>query len=85
MDVLNRAISNAASSVAVAGDFSRWKPIPLSPRQVNGQTVWTAALSLPHGAHHYMFVLDGKHWVTDPLAPAHQKDGFGRTNAVLFL
>jgi hypothetical protein len=77
--------SNDAESVAVAGDFSNWEPIPLSPRTVNGQTVWTGLVPVGRGEHEYQFVINGSEWVTDPLAPVKRNDGFGAKNAVLKL
>ncbi len=77
--------SEEASSVAVAGDFSQWEPIPLSPRMVGGQTVWTGLVPVGRGEHEYQFVIDGSRWVTDPLAPLQRDDGFGAKNAVLKL
>lgn len=74
-----------ASSVAVAGDFRGWEPIPLSKKTVDGQTVWTGIVPVPKGEHQYMFVIDGSRWVTDPLAPVQRSDGFGNKNAVLQL
>ena len=74
-----------ADSVAVAGDFSQWKPIPLSPHTVNDKTVWTGLVPVSRGEHEYQFVIDGEKWVTDPLAPVKQDDGFGAKNAVLKL
>lgn len=74
-----------AESVAVAGDFSRWEPIPLRRRDSNGQAVWTGLVAVPRGEHRYMFVLDGERWVTDPLATAVRDDGFGNRNAILSL
>ena len=74
-----------ADSVAVAGDFSQWRPIPLSPRTVNNKTVWTGLVPVSRGEHEYQFVIDGEKWVTDPLAPVTEDDGFGAKNAVLKL
>lgn len=76
---------NDADSVAVAGDFSQWELIPLSPHTVNGKTVWTGLVPVSRGEHEYQFVIDGEKWVTDPLAPVTQNDGFGAENAVLQL
>ncbi|MFB6098463.1 MAG: hypothetical protein ABEK84_05015 [Salinibacter sp.] len=76
---------NDADSVAVAGDFSQWKPIPLSPHTVNGKTVWTGLVPVSRGEHEYQFVINGEKWVTDPLAPVKEEDGFGAKNAVLKL
>jgi 1,4-alpha-glucan branching enzyme len=75
--------NNTADSVAVAGDFSQWSPIPLSPRTVNGETVWTGLVPVSRGEHEYQFVINGERWVTDPLAPVTRSDGFGAENAVL--
>jgi 1,4-alpha-glucan branching enzyme len=75
--------NNTADSVAVAGDFSQWSPIPLSPRTVNGETVWTGLVPVSRGEHEYQFVINGERWVPDPLAPVTRSDGFGAKNAVL--
>lgn len=77
--------NETANSVAVAGDFSQWEPISLSPHTVDGKTVWTGLVPVPRGEHEYQFVIDGERWVTDPLAPVKQDDGFGAQNAVLKL
>ncbi len=74
-----------AQSVAVAGDFSKWEPIPLSSRTVDGQNIWTGLVPVRRGEHEYQFVINGERWVTDPLAPIQRNDGFGATNAVLKL
>lgn len=78
-------IDDEATSVAVAGDFSDWKPIGLSRQQVNGEQVWTGLVTMTRGEHNYMFVKNGDQWVTDPLAPVQRDDGFGNKNAVIYL
>lgn len=78
-------VDDDAKSVAVAGDFSQWEPISLSPRIVNGKTVWTGLVRVHRGEHEYQYVIDGEKWVTDPLAPVKRDDGFGAENAVLKL
>ncbi len=70
-----------AQSVAVAGDFNGWNP-SRTPLQRSG-TLWTVTLPLKPGRYQYMFVVDGKQWVTDPLASDESFDGFGAKNAVL--
>lgn len=77
--------NSEADSVAVAGDFSQWEPIPLSPRNVNGKVVWTGLVPVTRGEHEYQFVINGEQWVADPLAPMKRSDGFGAENAVLEL
>jgi hypothetical protein len=69
----------AARSVSVAGSWTGWNPEPMT-RMPDGTYVWEQ--TLPHGAHEYMFLVDGQ-WVTDPTARVVRDDGFGNRNAVL--
>jgi len=71
-----------ASSVAVAGDFTDWRPT-VQLRDPDGDGVWTALVPVGPGVHQYMFVVDGSRWVTDPDASRYVDDGFGHRNAVL--
>lgn len=77
--------NEAAASVAVAGDFSNWEPIPLSRHRRDGRVIWAATIPLPRGEHRYMYVVDSVQWVTDPLATTVLEDGFGNLNAILSL
>lgn len=71
-----------ADSVSVAGTFTGWEPsVPL--RDPDGDGVWSARVPLEPGRHEYMFVVDGRQWVTDPNAQRYASDGFGHRNAVL--
>lgn len=78
-------IDGEANSVAVAGDFSNWEPVPLTRQELNGQQVWTGLVSMSRGEHRYMFVKNGDQWITDPLAPMYREDGFGNKNAVIYI
>jgi hypothetical protein len=70
-----------AHHVAVAGTFNKWKTdTHVLTRQENG--IWTISVPLKPGEHSYMFIVDGKAWVTDPNAEAYRDDGFGNKNAV---
>jgi hypothetical protein len=70
-----------AHHVAVAGTFNKWKTdTHVLTKQENG--VWTISIPLKPGEHSYMFLVDGKAWVTDPNAEAYRDDGFGNKNAV---
>ncbi len=71
-----------AASVAVAGDFNGWNP-DRTPLQRTDGGMWTATIPLPPGRYQYMFVIDGKQWMADPLAAEDAVDGFGSQNAVL--
>ncbi|MDX1585975.1 MAG: glycogen-binding domain-containing protein [Balneolaceae bacterium] len=78
-------IDEEAESVSIAGDFSDWNPIELTRQSLNGQQVWTGLIPMDRGEHRYMFIKNGEKWVTDPLAPVQQDDGFGNKNAVIYL
>lgn len=71
-----------ARSVAVAGDFTGWRPT-VQLEDADGDGVWTALVPVTPGVHQYMFVVDGDRWVTDPDASRYVDDGFGHRNAVL--
>ncbi len=44
---------------------------------------WAAEVPLTPGRHEYAFVVDGRRWVIDPLAPQVPDAGFGPSNAVV--
>ncbi len=71
-----------ARSVAVAGDFNGWQPQE-TPLQRTEDGAWTVTLQVKPGRYHYMFVVDGQEWITDPFAGEYSSDGFGAKNAVL--
>jgi Glycogen recognition site of AMP-activated protein kinase len=71
-----------ARSVSVAGDFNGWNPDQTKLERSEGG-VWTATIPLKPGRYQYMFVIDGKQWIADPLATEDAIDGFGSQNAVL--
>ncbi len=71
-----------AHQVAVAGTFNKWKAdANMLTRQENG--VWTITIPLKPGEYSYMFIVDGKAWVTDPNAETYSDDGYGNKNAVM--
>ena len=75
-------IQHGAQSVAVAGDFNGWNPSH-TPLERSDGGVWTVTIPLKPGRYQYMFVIDGKEWIADPLAAEETTDGFGAHNAVL--
>lgn len=72
----------SAQSVSVAGDFNGWNPEKTKLERTDGG-MWTVTLPLKPGRYEYMFVIDGKQWIADPLAAEEATDGFGAQNAVL--
>ena len=71
----------AATRVAVAGDFNKWRTDSHVMHRENG--MWTIELALQPGVYTYMFIVDSKEWVTDPHAESYRDDGFGYRNAVM--
>lgn len=69
------------SRVAVAGDFSNWRPVEL--RRVEGSARWTVTLPIRAGRYTYAFVVDGQRWVADPIAPVAPDADFGTGGSVL--
>ena len=67
-----------ANTVALAGDFTGWKPTYTMTR--SGAELWTVVVPLEPGVHMYAFIIDGQRWIADPDAPAVD-DGFGGTNS----
>lgn len=71
-----------AGRVSVAGSFNKWRTdINMLRREENG--FWTISIPLQPGDYTYMFVVDGRAWVTDPNAETYRDDGFGNKNSVL--
>lgn len=62
-----------ADSVAVAGDWDAWKPVPAA-RASNG--VWYVDLPLKAGEYRYAFLVDGREWRV-PQGAVAVDDGFG--------
>jgi hypothetical protein len=71
-----------ATQVALAGSFTDWQPTLDMIESAPG--VWTLVTALPPGIHDYAFIVDGEHWVPDPLA-LQVDEGFGGVNSRLAL
>jgi hypothetical protein len=67
-----------ASNVHLAGSFTGWEP-QYSLHEVT-PGVWAILVPLTPGVHDYSFVVDGREWRTDPVAPRID-DGFGGQNS----
>ncbi len=48
-----------AKSVFLVGDFNDWDPTAY-PMQRQPDGAWLIQISLTHGHHHYLFLVDGK-------------------------
>ena len=71
----------SATSVAVAGDFNGWSTS--SHPMTRAGDVWTARVKLPPGEYLFMYVIDGRSWVTPAPAMELVPDGFGGWNGRL--
>lgn len=69
---------NQVGHVAVAGDFNRWKPVPMD-RQDNGQYVTNVRLK--GGTFEYKFIVDGQ-WLTDPDNAHWAPNPYGTLNSL---
>jgi hypothetical protein len=67
-----------ARDVALAGDFNGWHPEHRLHQVQPG--VWSVDVALAPGVYSYVFVVDGKTWRLDPLAP-RVTDGFGGSSS----
>jgi anti-sigma factor RsiW len=75
-------VQPGATTVQVAGDFNSWDAARTSLDPIAGGA-WTVTLRLEPGRYEYMFLVDGRTWITDPLATELADDGFGSQNAVI--
>lgn len=75
----------AAHEVAIAGSFNRWDPARDKLAGPDKGGWWSITLRLGQGRHEYLFVIDNRDWVLDPLAVAYADDGFGSRNSVFYL
>ena len=69
-----------AQKVLLVGDFTDWQQRPI-PMKNEGGGVWTAAVNLPPGTHHYLFIVDGE-WREDPECTLREPNPFGGYNMV---
>jgi hypothetical protein len=65
----------------IAGSFTRWNPLPMSPSGRNGY--WEVTIELSPGEYEYSYVLDGKKSVADPTVEFREDDDFGNINSII--
>jgi hypothetical protein len=68
-----------AASVAIAGDWSAWSPVPL--REV-GKAQWEGVLAIAPGTHRFNLLVDGTRWLV-PAGIAVVTDDLGGTAGLL--
>jgi hypothetical protein len=76
--------SASAKSVHIVGSFNDWQ-IKEQFRMVNltDDGIWSITVMLKPGQYEYMYLVDGKNWVTDPSAIDYRSDGFGNKNSIV--
>lgn len=68
-----------AHAVALAGDFTDWRPRPMAR---DGDD-WVLELTIGAGVHHFAFFVNGRDWMVPREAPGVTTDEWGRRNATL--
>ena len=74
-----------AKQVSLVGSFNGWAGEANQMKMRNGTGLWTVDVPLRAGEYTFMYLVDGKRWVTPPMAEDFVMDGFGQTNGVLIV
>jgi 1,4-alpha-glucan branching enzyme len=85
-DGVRFSLTNAdARTVALAGTFNQWSISSHALVRQGTSNLWALVVPLPPGEHLFMFVIDGSHWLTPPLADDFVDDGFGARNGIVIV
>jgi len=78
-------LAQGAKQVSLVGSFNGWRKdaTPMTARDSSG--LWSVELPLKAGEYTFMYLIDGMHWVTPPLAEDFVTDGFGQSNGVVIV
>lgn len=67
-----------AGSVSVPCDANEWSPLAFPMKRIDGTNFWYYTHVFESDARlDYKFVIDGTHWILDPLNPHQCEGGFG--------
>ncbi len=69
-----------ARNVLLVGDFTHWQQKAIAMHR-GKDGIWTTAVDLPPGTHHYRFIVDGE-WTDDPDCTLRVPNPFGGENMV---
>jgi 1,4-alpha-glucan branching enzyme len=72
-----------ATSVAIAGEWNGWSPT--ADPMVRDGGMWIRVVALPHGEHTFMYLVDGRRWVTPEGSDGTAPDGFGGDNGTVLV
>lgn len=74
-----------AKQVALVGSFNGWAGEATKMKMSDGTGLWSVDVPLREGEYTFMYLVDGKQWVTPPMAEDFVTDGFGQTNGVVIV
>jgi len=69
-----------ARSLAIAGDWNDWQPVPLRSA---GRDLWEGVLSVPPGTHRFTLLVDGTEWVVPGGVAVRELDTGGRVGIMV--
>lgn len=72
-----------AKQVHVMGSFNNWRKEATPMKAVDHSGLWSVEVPLQEGEYTFMYLIDGKRWITPPMAEDFVTDGFGQTNGVV--
>jgi 1,4-alpha-glucan branching enzyme len=72
---------SGANEVYIAGSFNSWDPA-IRPLKKDAKGTWKTTITLPQGAHQYLFIVDGQ-WIEDPGSVQKAMNEFGGFNSVV--
>jgi len=74
-----------AKQVSLVGSFNGWAGEATKMKMSDGTGLWSVDVPLREGEYTFMYLVDGKRWVTPPLAEDFVTDGFGQTNGIVIV
>ena len=74
-----------AKQVTLVGPFNGWAGEASKMKMSDGTGLWSVDVPLGEGEYTFMYLVDGKQWVTPPMAEDFVMDGFGQTNGILIV
>jgi hypothetical protein len=77
--VIRIKVRDARGTPRLAGDFSDWRPVPMT----RAGDVFEATIPVAPGVYAYAFVNDAGEWFVPESTPGRRSDGMGGWQAVL--
>ena len=79
--VIRLRARDARGTPQVAGDFTDWKPVPMT----RSGDAWTVSIPVEPGVYSYAFVNERGEWFVPDSVPGRRSDGMGGWQAVLVI